>query len=381
MDKSEFVVPTDKIRLLPPTPEINSRARLLKRVRKIGAVACIGLMSAIPLGSKLIEGDSLLVPKMAYGCLTDQTCQAVPESDLSIAQHAVDSPVSPEELKLEQALENEPKYIFEENEFKYFEKQANKYGFTLVDSVPYEKEIDSADNLDEATSILNSFTKNFGFDVTIPDKMGVEDWVTGAKAIDKNQMSLSEFKLGTESLMAVFSTIPKEVVRYADVSTIKIVDSLGEVNSDLEKSKGLTVGGEANTINGIIYITYKDMVVGDFSLFIHEFSHRLDYQMSGGFWNASHDPGFTGLNEKGFEYSNLELATKYHDTVELYGATNVLEDKATLYEDILCGLGDNAFHNNSPVVRDKATYLLGRLEQHFPGIAYYLKDITSQKQN
>ena len=135
-------------------------------------------------------------------------------------------------------------------------------------------------------------------------------------------------------------------------------------------------------MTGILYLPLNDVnsLNADYNtalfadtVVVHEFSHRLDREVCG-ITGMSNDPGYEALNTPDFKYGSPADINKT-DTAEAYGATDVLEDKATIAQGLLQGGQPNSYLNKSVVVTNKFNYLMARFNKRIPGLAAYFHSL------
>ncbi len=257
---------------------------------------------------------------------------------------------------------------------------AERYGFHLVDTAKYRAKLGDAKNVDEVVTVTNEFSKNFGFSFSLAPMDSSKDGSITYTPISPDKISLDEFRLGAFLYMQAYSPIPVEFIdKTSSIKSVAIVDTLG-----VEWAAGL-----AETSEGKYFIAIDDFVgkpgdlnSGNALIKLHETGHIIDAGFCDG---AAHkDPQYASLNPTNFAYAGSDNEGKPNPTssnwsdavVESYGATNVAEDKATLYAKMLTGLWPDAAQPKNSVIAQKRNLLLARLEREVPRAVDYLADIT-----
>ena len=239
----------------------------------------------------------------------------------------------------------------------FADRQAQRYGFTLVNDDQQKAELQQATTVDQAVDAIDDFTENYGIKFGIKTKSYFLD-VTSAKPISKDDLRIFTLQADGKGLMEELHFIPKELVQLGGVKDIKLT-------GDIE-------GGH----DAGIYQTGRDEIDLDKKDFandtdvVHELTHPLD-KATCGYWGRKRDPSFKALNPSGFKYG-----ANNHDTRVVssnYGGTNVVEDKAEIGRNLL---GGDPQVLNDPILKRKAQLLLGRFEHRLPRISNYVAAIN-----
>lgn len=315
----------------------------------------------------------LLLAKRGDAPLPFKTsCPVVSSAELNSVNRTLDRPVNPrlESLvrKANHVPQSEQSFINEETMVRQFiDEQAAKDGFTLVDDAPYRSKLLQTASIPKKLEILNQFTENYGFKVTTAPNFNTLD---ANKFKSTKDVLAEDFTGGASSLMEIFHYLPVEIAKYSNIHEIRIV-------SDIPGDKEASAGPE-----GTIHMTYGSFVGGNYTIYMHELGHLVDFTECGddNFFSQQ-DHQYLGLNPKKFKYGNQTRWSWVGITASPYGGTEVKEDKAEVYKNMLNGLNPLYFNSPYHVLKEKYRLLLARLDTQIPGIANYLASISVRRAN
>lgn len=251
---------------------------------------------------------------------------------------------------------------------------ADKAGLTSLEVDDVLFSLEHVTSVQDILAAFNSFTREFGAGTTMAANWRPEgDAEAGTKLLADRMKSLVE-------TMAV---IPKELLELASIKSVHLT----EMMSPLETSDGKvvsTAAGQAYIDEGRIELS-PDRLMTDVNYVktvLHEIGHVLDGALCGGLTAAANDTAFLALNRPPFAYDYdravQSIVAEGEDTRDVfgvartYGLRNALEDKATLFEEMLAGVNFDLANSTDMILRDKYHFLLARLEEATPGIAAYL---------
>lgn len=249
---------------------------------------------------------------------------------------------------------------------------ASENNLTLVDDEPFIKRLHDLKNPNpyNLTEILNDFTMEYGFGSEISQNQIWQEKINVSfhqeELSDPNTIDIAKYKRGIESLIANIHRIPREIIVSSGIKKLKITGTREQIDNPILGQ--VHVAGEVDPLLRTLYLPVETVYSRDFNTVVHEFGHLLDFEQCG-FTGAFSDTELSDLNPKDFVYGQKESVGKVAVT-DSYGATSALEDKATLYADIL---NTNALsYISSEAVASKYKLLLARMEQEVPGSARYL---------
>ncbi|PIR79656.1 MAG: hypothetical protein COU25_04140 [Candidatus Levybacteria bacterium CG10_big_fil_rev_8_21_14_0_10_35_13] len=272
----------------------------------------------------------------------------------------------------------------------FAKEQAEINGFTLVDESKYLEQINEAQTFDEVLEAVNGYTQNYSLKITMPESDGIEDIPIRYFGVDKNKLDISVFKEISQDLLRKLYYIPPEIVRNADISEIKIIDSiyhimlnhLYETTTFYEGLKNETnsspyPGGFYNPVVNIIYVGLNDLKNYKFTgRVLHELSHAFLFKICG-LYGTFNDKEFAALNPEGFSYGDGKSLREYKDiSSNKFGYQNELEDSAYIMGDLILTFPPNDMDTIPPVLQKKVSLLIARIEQSIPGFAKYWRSLT-----
>lgn len=228
---------------------------------------------------------------------------------------------------------------------------AEAAGLHFAEVTPTREAILDAPSASAATQAVSEFTEsNYGFDVTLD--------VTELHFEDPE--NVAAYQDGLQSFVSYTSLMPTELLSRLELSSLTLRYFAPDEDS---------VGRHLPDTNGI-QIDFRS--INNPSHFIHEaLGHAAHHQVCSGF--PRRDGAYTGYNPDGFSYGGPQSEFAPGVTVEEYGARDNLEDVATLITNYLCN-EPLAFSelNTYPILIDKLTVVLDRLDDLAPGSAAYL---------
>ena len=337
------------------------------RHRVMGATA---LCAALLAGGQYYANEPLLAPALAVGFVTERGVDQVPGSIMAAINEAAAKPTDPE---LAAMIDKYDGKLMAEHYHDYTLEQAKRAGLTLIDPRPYRDRIDKATTIAEVMAATDQYTKKLGFDTELHQKNDPLDIGVGANPVDVKGLNLAKLKIGTQTMLGSLGYMPKQLYDYADIRQLRIVQSFNGVDNPVIGNFQPTA--ETNPVTGVLYIPVQSLYTSSFVTYMHEISHRIDYQMNG-LWGMERDYNLLTLNDKSFHYGQPGNSRISADVNRTYAATNPVEDKASLYQSMVNGLDGDLLNNPAPVIRNKYRTLLGRLDENVPGIAQYLEAIS-----
>ena len=324
----------------------------------------IAAVLAIGLAGEQYASNSLIIPEIASDMIFQSDAPAFSSEIDQRVERLLDQP-RPQDLN---AINTLPEEV-QDRAYELFSlNKAEEAGLTAYDPEPYRQPLAEATSLIEATDKINDYTRKMGFTVTLHNTIEFSDIGWDVTPLDSSKVNLEEFKVGGEMLLGALALMPKEINDLAGVNEVRIVDSLGEHSDNDGVAK---TAGEANVASGILYVPIDQVYKGDYTLYMHEISHRLDYKTTGGLWSMFHDSRYMALNPAGFEYGDPNNPYIGDAVAQRYGAKNVVEDKAVMYQSMINGLNASAVYSNEPSIRNKYRFLVKVLEKEIPGTARY----------
>lgn len=347
------------------------RSRRQKITRRAGATVLL-VTAILATGSKYYAGDAAFLPRFGVGYFTDTGCDVVPQAVADEVNRNLDTPEDPRLVELEKLEYKE----FDKKYREYALTAASENGLTLIDSTEYEKQVDKAESVDEVLYTLNSYTRQYGFNVSVHGSWDPKDVGIGLTTLDKKDIDLAEFKKGANGLMGSLFFSPVELIKLSDLQEIRIVQEIGHV-AFTNASNPI---GVAHSVTHIMYATLQGFNEGDFEHFDHELGHLFDYRVCG-IWGYRRDPEYKALNSKSFKYDRAYLYTQDYprdDVVSGYAGTAVEEDKADMQKVMVNGLDDDLIDPKSKILKAKYRLLLSRLENKVPGVSAYLAAISGR---
>lgn len=324
------------------------------------------ILEAVPLAAAVTAG-SLVLSRIN----TPEGCIGADDKSLEVTQNAVAAPEA-------EAIEGVYTHA-------HLKELATEHGLTIMDPSPYQEGLDVADTNQKVMDTLSNYLSNFSIQVSVPSQSAAEDeQIPIGEWQDLDDVELADLKHFSETIFALFSFIPTEVTKFAELEHIKLVRSINFDENQIHRP-GETVSGMTNRITRIFYVSMKSVEEDDIyygtgyaliDVLTHEFSHLLDAKLCKSRLYVQDDPSFESPNPKNFHYGS---ENNYEKNIELnrfqtaYGTNSVLEDKAEYYKLILNG----SFPRNgeSKVTVDKFIELVARLEQHIPGVLGYYSQL------
>jgi hypothetical protein len=256
---------------------------------------------------------------------------------------------------------------------------AAENGLHLVDVAPYLERIDQATGLDQVMEIVQQYTAQLGPHLVFNMGHDLRDYVNQSvhPAFDPSAFEMNdELKINVKNALTTMSRVPLEVYTYADIDEIRVTNSMG-FTSESASGSGIK-SGVTNPETKYIYLDAENIFNGDMTILFHEIGHRIDYKMNHSSVIGAHrDVEYNALNH-GDPYGH-DLKTTPAGVARIYGATNILEDKATMFENMLAGIDTNLLYSDDTIVRAKYRELLGRLETAVPGYGHYLLETCLHK--
>lgn len=324
----------------------------------------IAAVLAIGLAGEQYANNPLIIPEIASDLIFHSNAPPFSSEIDQRVDQLLDRP-RPQDLTAIDILPEET----QDRAYELFSlNKAKEAGLTSYDPESYRQSLAEAASLIEATEKINEYTSKLGFTVRLHDTIEFSDIGWDVTPLDTSKVNLEEFKVGGEMLLGALALMPKEINDLAGVNEVRIVNSLGEHSTNDGVAK---TAGEANVASGILYVPINQVYKGDYTLYMHEISHRLDYKTTGGLWSMFHDSHYTALNPAGFEYGDPNNPYIGDAVVRRYGAKNTVEDKAVMYQSMINGLNATAAYSNEPSIRNKYRFLLKVLEKEIPGTAQY----------
>jgi hypothetical protein len=349
-----------------------------KRAIRTRVAAGLLIAASVAGGSEYYTGSPTYAVEAAYDYALNNGAAASPET-LAKVDSIVDRPANPE-LK---ALKANSKTLLTSDEAEtmhrkyelFTMKKAAEHGLTVIDPKPYREKIEQANGVSDVTSVVNSYTKQLGFEFSVPEKRDLLDLSRDSGPIDPSTIDPDKFKKGAEVFVSALASTPKEVItQAAKVRELRLVDHMDKMENkvigDFEPE------GKANLTTGVISIPLKSFYEGKPTIYPHEIGHRLDKEENGGQAGQYRDARYRTLNPPNFIYGDANSPDLKTAVADPYGATNIPEDKGKLYERMLNGLSTDYLYRAPDPIRAKYRELLGRLEETVPGSVGYLMDVS-----
>ncbi len=277
-------------------------------------------------------------------------------------------------------------------EFHKYERAADMYGQVVHDMRPYMEALDSLrpgaggeePSFAEYLEQVNAYFSHFGVEVVVPDELNDEARKDKFQVVTSDERESYGMKSLLRKLMRTFSAYPDEFVR--DLAGLeKILLFSGEDS----KFAGAVIGFPDSTMLLNISNADEDTIA-------HEMMHLTDAAGCGGSKIWSRDSGYAHFNAPSVKYGKNDPVS-YADTkkaaVEMraqrgsayygtsfitdYSGSKIVEDKAEVGKYIFKPEGRSAMTGEEmpPRIRGKYRYLVGRLAQTSPALAYYFTDI------
>lgn len=328
--------------------------------------------------------DPLMIPRNLVDVAVYQGAAPVDQKITSMIDHLAHEPSDPAYVKLGKKLDDatlsphaskqektKAYKTFIDDYTEYSMSKAAELGLHISDYRPYIQRVDNAKTFEQTLQAFQDYGKTLGLDINLHTHKDLKDLGIDVTPIDPMEIQFDDkLKNGIISFITEMAFIPKELYDFTDIKEVRIVSSLGVMGNSVVGD--FQPAGEANCMSGILYIPLDSLYTGQLGLFGHEMAHRLDYKMNGSSTvGQRRDVHFVRLNRPDFRYGVSPKPGDDNVSTE-YGATNPKEDKAMLMESMLSGADSTLLNSHSPVIRAKYRMLLGRLEQHVPGIAKYL---------
>ena len=250
---------------------------------------------------------------------------------------------------------------FQQEYHAYASERAQAHGFELVDDYIARHKIKDAPDVDGILLALNGYTQEIGFNVVMRSPAS-----GGMLPVDE-----AKFRFGADAMVTWLHFMPLELLETIDVKSVTINEAMAPMDNPVigHAETAASMGMASGEMNMSMATFYGS----DFSTFNHELGHRLDYKTCKG--NAFDDKEFKALNTKNFEYGKPKTADLHLNVYDPYGATSAVEDKATLYAQMLNGLKFSMANERPDRINEKYVFLLDRLDQKLPGIAAYLSEL------
>lgn len=316
-----------------------------------------------------ISDDPSLMHRAAIGYFVDRDCTGTPQ----VRQETVNDILDYARSDTRHGYDDLNYEAVDENYVEKIIQSAEKHNFKLIDYRPYLEAIEQAENIEAANDVLSNFTSHYGFSVSLHNSLDRKDTLSNVSPLELDKLELDEYKKGAESLMQSLFYLPPELVKYANIEELRIVESIKE-------GSGLTdLGSE------IIYLdkeTFLSEGGEDRKVMYHETFHLVDGRYCG-LWGRERDDKFKDLNPAGFQYSHSAYANNAiteaarSSTFSDYGTSSITEDKADTAAEILNGLDSLIINTGSDIKDGKVKLLLGRIEAIVPGFTSYFADIST----
>jgi len=384
-------------------------------------------MSETP-SSPVDQGPNRTRRKVLKGILTIGAAVATGEGLARLIIAATEekpSPRSPcynptgQELTKVKAIINLPrepisKYISpaerEREDIRRKSEVAKRYGLTMYDYQPiYDPLMLDVDpntvgqepqhKFDTYFITAQAFLERYGVELLLQKENG--KYKEGEHPLTAEEKESVYAKHLMVELIRSFGNLPVELIRNGGLKKVVLINT------------GSGNGGYAPEANSDTY--YADLTDGPESVFNHEFYHQYEYNHYGpdvwsdsGFVACNPEQEIYGKSPKSKQYISLdtykqfvsEHSAEYYSADETekqslqrlfdekaalvavvsdYSFTNAVEDKAEIGRTLL----DTAtfytlFDPRTPILRDKALFLLGRLYHDEPRIVQYLADVSYQ---
>jgi hypothetical protein len=217
-------------------------------------------------------------------------------------------------------------------------------------------------------AILNRFTNEYGFTVSIydgEDKGHIIPFM-------KNEFGHYVFSEGFRYMLDSLRYMPKEEIKQTGLKHLRIVK--GFRNPDGRINYQLAAEADGSGLISIELASLMDTEGLETTLF-HELEHLDDYRYCGNYnFNNQVDPAYNALNPASFEYG---VGGYWRNaTVSNYGASNILEDKAEIGRHLLQGVDRKLANSRLWTISQKYALMLARWDKQVPGIAQYLEQIS-----
>lgn len=239
---------------------------------------------------------------------------------------------------------------------------ANRYAIQhnlhLSDPAEYRARINKTVNYDEVAEETDAYCQTLGFRCNFVDN--ISTYIhnrPGVKAINRNEPGIMP-AINNRAIMLInsLSIIPREFFAASKLTTIHL-------------TAGKDTRGGAEQFYKTRDIEIELSAKPDSNLTGHELGHLFDSVYGG---ETPRDDAYLQLNPPWFRYND----DRPHPDVTRtqYGAANIYEDKATIYEQLIGGLGSSLMTNEHPVIVKKRQLLMARLNHAVPGYLNYLFD-------
>ena len=280
-----------------------------------------------------------------------------------------------DQLEVKDELERKVGVSIYSHYWNRLRETALKYGFTLVDHKPYVDALEEADSIDKIVSVVNNFFLNYGITIKIPNSLAEADNREEIKLIDKTLVDPDQTKKGMEHLMLYFGKLPVELIKIAEVKTLRLFQELGELENPIVEHG--EIEGIAYRHTPVIDVSLNSIYRNAFAVVSHELGHHFDFRLTKP--NCDNDRSFTTNNPSDFRYGIRRDDLAGIGYLDPYAQTDEVEDKATFYGDILGGFSKGKSYIRSVYFENskgKYANLLSRLDEVLPGIADYLIEIS-----
>lgn len=389
-----------------------SRERDGSRARSV--LAAITLASTVVLvggaGGKLIQNDTLVIPKMAVDIFVEDGADPVPSEVQSIIDTKLQNPTdsriadivenynvavnsfNPSDYidfngdgEINQAEVYNSSDVYNENAsiqgiesqeqyLKVAQELAKEHGLSLVDVKPFLDEIEHATNLNDALGTFVEFGASLGIEIDPQPGKYLNKFrilrSTGESEDDINShMFDEEFKDHMKGEMRRMAMIPRELYEYSNLKKLTVVQSV-EVAGATDSSEGLAKTNE-------VFITFESLGHPLSSMVVHEFGHQLALRFNNDSVIGQYrDNRFVSLNPNGRDAYNNMNEDYSSDFARSYGSTAIEEDQATMIEYVIGGQFGSVEAETKDVLDEKVAMILGRIEQHVPGCGSYFIAIS-----
>jgi len=320
-----------------------------------------------------LAGDVLAIPREVQAALfqdcpspSDEVArridQALAEPDTPLLRSIYDSAMDDTEYD----LSTMPESVFDEWSYNFNRNQAERFGLTIIDALPYLERISQAETREQATAIANQFSRQLGFTI---DPLTSEDATELFTMVPlDDDMDLEEYKTILSDVVGTFGYVPRELVHYSGLEFLKLA----------QRVRGHDMaGGFRPYMPNRLYAMVGERGSIDFTTLMHEFEHMLDQKMCGP-RAVRTDHEYRALNPDGFRYGGDAVVDGVEVTATSYGATDVIEDKAEMAAIMINGLDPEFINSESPVIRAKYRLLLERLEEVIPGYGQFLAAVSGK---
>ncbi len=246
--------------------------------------------------------------------------------------------------------------------------QAEARGLHFADPNETFTKVAAAQNSVDATAAVSEFTEaNYGFSVSADFRSGM-----------LSSAGLDVYKGKLDLMTLMIGTLPEELLRGSNVSSIHIKPLLNEVpNSNGLRAAGTYNSSGENLGHGTVDLE-MDYIDHPF-VFIHEvIGHGINNSVCQGY--MQNDTGYTQFNPTGFSYTDgNDPSPEYTASVAAsnYGTTNSMEDEAELTRTFITGedLARGKTYAPGDPKTDKLAVLLDRIDNIAPGSVDYLAEM------